>query len=283
MKIAVSIVFYNPLKENTEQIKDYLSFFDLVIVIDNSNSECSEVARLAVKNNHLLYLPLFQNRGIAYALNKALEEAEDKGCDFLLTMDQDSKYPFDKHKMILNKLSAVNWNNTAIYAMLPQKEYEKQNTFGIEQVTTAITSGNFINLRLIKKYNISFSSPLFIDCVDFEFDRLIIRKGLNILQDNGICFKHSIGNPIRKKIFGKKFYCRNHSPVRYYYRFRNITYLINKDKEFYQKIYFKTRVIDFWKRIFFEPNKKSKLKRIRQGIKDAKKNVLGPFVADSKK
>ena len=47
---------------------------------------------------------------------------------------------------------------------------------------------------------------------------------------------HTIGNPIEIQFLGKTFYALNHSPIRYYYRYRNSYYLYHYvDKKFFKK------------------------------------------------
>ena len=69
----------------------------------------------------------------------------------------------------------------------------------------------------------------------------------------------------------------NHSPIRYYYRFRNAYYLKKQFPKYYKKLAHKTLVIEKLKMRLFEPNKKEKNKMIKLGIKDAKQSKLGSF------
>ena len=76
---------------------------------------------------------------------------------------------------------------------------------------------------------------------------LILNLGYKFKQ-NGfkICYLqdfsliHTIGDPIEIHLFGKTYYAMNHSPIRYYYRYRNSYYLYHfVDREFFKKEYHK--------------------------------------------
>lgn len=273
MTTAVSVVFYHPDQDAIDSAKSLTACFDYVIVIDNSDTECDAVKGI----EKLIYLPLHENKGIAYALNVGLSKAKELQADILLTMDQDSRYPLSEHEIILKDVQAYHQDDIAIYAMAT-KEYQAQHTDGEGSfVHDAITSGNFLYLDVLTKHAITFSDDLFIDYVDFEFNRQILKAGLKIYQSYRHAFDHKIGNPEQHSILFFHFTCMNHAPIRYYYRFRNATYLYKIDRKYYQKLYFKTRVIDKIKMAFYDTDKKEKRRMIRQGIRDGRHKQLGAY------
>ena len=52
---------------------------------------------------------------------------------------------------------------------------------------------------------------------------------------------------------------------------------------FYFKIYYHEMIIDFFKMILFEKNRKSKIKMIKKGLKDSKNNKLGKYEEKNEK
>ena len=216
MRIAVSVVFYNPSPENIDNALKLADIFDTVYLLDNSNKA---LENLSLPKN-VIYISYCENKGIAFALEDALERAIKDGHDFLLTLDQDSKYSSEQHPVILKRLEKLDLEKDGIFALTTDHELEVNPDQKDEEfVHDAITSGNFLNLSLMKKYDIHFPVELFIDYVDFEFDRRVLEKGLNIIQSHEFYILHTIGEPLRKNILGVKFTCMNHSPIRYYYRF----------------------------------------------------------------
>lgn len=273
MKLAVSVIFYNPSENNIKHALSLANYFDNVYIFDNSNKAQNNL----VSGNRIRYIPYFHNKGIAQALEDALQMSIVDNNDFLLTLDQDSTYPFKQHLAIIERLRKLDLNKDAIFALTTNHDYELVKDHSEKLVTDAITSGNFINLKLIKEYDIHFPSELFIDYVDFEFDRRVLEKGFNIIQSYEYYVNHQIGSPLKKNILGIKFDCMNHSPIRYYYRFRNAYYLKHKYPDYYKKLAFKTLKIDRIKMSLFEDDKKEKRKMIKLGISDAKVGKLGEF------
>lgn len=272
MKIVVSVVLYNPSKENVEHALKLADYFDEVYLFDNSDKNLE----LKAKSN-VIYTPYLENKGIAFALEDGLQKAIKGKADFLLTLDQDSVYPFEKHQDIVKRLEKMNLAKDAIFALTTDHDYQENRSKKEELVQDAITSGNFLNVSLLSKNDIHFPTELFIDYVDFEFCRRVLEKELNIIQSHEYYICHKIGNPIHKNILGIKFDCMNHSPIRYYYRFRNAYYLKKAYPKYYKKLAHKTLFTEKIKMRLFEPNKKEKNKMIRLGIKDAKMSKLGSF------
>ena len=142
-----------------------------------------------------------------------------------------------------------------------------------------ITSGNFVSISdfyLAGKMNES----LFIDYVDFDLGYRFKKAHLKIGYLSGYCITHTIGNPIPIHVLNKTFYALNHSPIRYYYRYRNAYYLYHYvDKEFFKKEYCREMFGSLIKMFLFEKKRNEKIKMIKKGLLDAKKRRLGKFHA----
>ena len=246
---------------------------DIVYLLDNSDN--INPALKSLKN--IVYVPYCENKGIAFALEDALSRSIRDNCDFLLTLDQDSVYQLDQHNSIVKRLQKIDFRKDAIFALATLDEFQKNKNRDDEHVTNAITSGNFLNISCLRNNGIHFPVELFIDYVDFEFDRRILEKNLNIIQSYAFFIEHKIGQPIKKNILGIKFTCMNHSPIRYYYRYRNAYYLKKKYPKFYKKLALKTLFIDKIKMNLFDDNKKEKRLMIKTAIRDAKAGKLGTF------
>ena len=95
--IAAGIVVFNAEKERLEnnisrlkkQVKD-------VYIFDNSNVSDGDY-------DGVTYLSENKNCGIAYALNRIMEQAKADGYKWLITMDQDSLIP-DGWFMVLKRV-----------------------------------------------------------------------------------------------------------------------------------------------------------------------------------
>lgn len=271
MKIDGVVVLYNPENDVLDNIEKYRPFLDHLFVVDNSTNVNEKMVNTLKEYNNVKYISLDGNQGIGKALKVGLSEAIKCGADICLTMDQDSIFPSEKIDDIKDYLE----KNIGEYAIIGLNFNSVDTTKGIVDVKTLLTSGNFINITDYKRIN-GFNEDLFIDCVDFELDEQFANLGRKIGYINDISLTHKMGNPITVKFLWKKYTALNHSPIRYYYRFRNGYYLYKKNKNFYRflkKQFFSVRL----KVILYEPNKKVKFKMMRHGIKDAKKNILGKY------
>ena len=96
-----------------------------------------------------------------------------------------------------------------------------------------------------------------------------------------IYLNHNLGNRQEVRFFWKKLKILVHSPIRYYYMYRNYNYLMKyRSKEYVQLLKTKASNFDFKhfiKRIILEKNHIKNFKMIRKGIKDGKKGLLGPY------
>ena len=271
VKIDGVVVLYNPEDEILNNIEKYRPFLEHLYVVDNSTKANEVLVKKVQQFKNVKYISLNGNKGIGKALKVGLEEAKTSGADVCLTMDQDSIFPserFDEIKDYLEK-------NINDYAIIGLNFNSDSTENGIIDVKTLLTSGNFINMDDYKKIN-GFNEDLFIDCVDFELNEQFDKINRKIGYINDVSLIHKMGNPLVRRFLGVKVTALNHSPIRYYYRFRNGYYLYKQNKKFYKhlkKQFFSIKL----KVMLYEPNKKEKFKMMRRGILDAKRNILGEF------
>ena len=277
MKIGGCVVFYNPSPEALENIQTYLPFLEMLVVVDNSTkyTDTSEKVKTIPK---VVYLSQEGNLGIASALNKGMDYLYEHGMDLALTMDQDSKFPVANTKKILRLVE----KNISEYAILGLRYKNDERTYKkpteIFEVNYWITSGNFVKLKDYKDVG-GFQEELFIDSVDHEFCRQLVlhHRRIGIMRD--YCLDHTIGSPGKMiRMFGTYFpLSSNHSPIRYYYRFRNVWYLYHKDKKYYRPIFNKEIYVNIPRILLFDSEKRKKWQMIKRGIDDAKHERLGPY------
>ncbi|MGL6058134.1 MAG: glycosyltransferase family 2 protein [Culicoidibacterales bacterium] len=268
--ICASIVTYNPdIKILLDNINAIYKQVDLLIIIDNNSNNIEEIDKLVgkfkisiIKNN--------TNKGIAKALNQALEYANNKNIDWLLTLDQDSKCDLN---IIEQYKKNLNFKNTIIYCpqildINIQNNVHLQNS--VEEVDFAITSGSLINVAKSLEIN-GFDNSLFIDYVDFDFCIRARDKGYDIFRVNEAILYHRLGESEIKKILGFEVQVTHHSPVRRYYLYRNKVNLYRKHWKKHKKWVFKNSLSSikvFFIIVFFEKERKDKLKYILKGIRE---------------
>ena len=231
MKFAGVVTLYHPQEDVVSNILSYLEELDVLYVLDNSEIPVDEVIKKIKDLSKVRYVAFGENKGISYALNYALEKCA--GYSFLLTMDQDSRFPAGGMKQYREKISNK-MNSADIAAYTIQYTTPK----GIEPtaleelcVKSAITSGMVLNVEITRALG-GFPEELFIDAVDFEFCYRVQQANYKIWLFPGIVLLHSIGEPeLRRFWWGKEVIVGNHMPIRRYYITRNNIYLMKKNRE----------------------------------------------------
>lgn len=264
-------MLYHPDDAVYKNICSYAQFLDELIIVDNSENVYNKLEELQKKYN-VVYKHFNDNKGIAYALNFALCYAQSQHYTWCLTMDQDSFFELSDNDFW--KVKQLLQNNLE-YGIISFDYNQFESQENLRDVKSWITSGNFIQMQKYQKID-GFNEELFIDFADYDLCRQFYEKGIKIGVMN-YSIHHTIGNPIVKTFFGKKIILMNHSPLRYYYRYRNCYYLYKKNKKFYYRKWLYEWLVNFNKMLLFEKEKCQKIKMIKQGIKDAKKGKLGKY------
>lgn len=266
-------VLYNPNESVLTNLNSYSNCVDVSVVVDNSDTK-NEISQSLKNDPNFIYIDMDGNKGIAAALNKGIEYLNSKNIDFALTMDQDSLFPT---KYYPNILKLVNKHKTDYSVIGLNFNQDNGGLDEIIEVPYWITSGNFVNISDFMSVG-GFMNELFIDYVDFELGYKFKKNGFKICYLKDFSLKHTIGNPIEIHLFGKTYYAMNHSPIRYYYRYRNAYYLYHfVDRQFFKKEYYKEMIVNTLKMLIYEKNQKVKFSMIRKGIQDAKCKKMGKF------
>lgn len=270
--IVGCVVLYQPREENIQHILQYAPLLKTLFVLDNSDTPDVSYVDALKKAQNVVYLSMGGNMGIAAALRRGLAEAIACGADFCLTMDQDSTFPIDRMEEIGAYLSRPDVDDYAVIGLNYEGDSDEK---GLVEVRTWITSGNFINVKNYLKTE-GFREELFIDSVDHELCHQFYKIGKKVAYINEIRIGHSLGELSCANFLGRRVSVTNHSPLRYYYRFRNNYVLYREDREFYSDLH-RADVHHKYKIILFEKDKREKLRMIRRAIRDAKDGRLGKF------
>lgn len=242
MNIAVGIVLYNPdVKRFIECIDEIVKQVDKVYVFDNSE----ESTNIALSDK-VVYLSIRKNMGIAYALNRIMEAAQNDGFDWVITMDQDSIIPtglVDAYKKAIGGTKEI--GIVCPQVIDTRRAYmEVKTTPKEEYVDFCITSASCTSVEVWEKVG-KFDEWLFIDLVDNDFCKRLLVSGYKILRLNDLILNQEFGKITPKSVrsqklwikiskllhnqnFAKFSYRKFVSPMRVYYTCRNIIYLNKK-------------------------------------------------------
>lgn len=290
--IAAGIVIYNP--GNTDRmlaaIKAISKQIKQIYIYDNSTKK----TKLQLPH-HITYLTENSNKGIAYALNRIMEQAQNDGYPWVLTMDQDSILPdgiVNAYCQIIGKYKKLGIvcpqiiDSRRSYMEVKKEPLEESIEFCITSAScTSVEAWNYIG---------KFDEWLFIDLVDNDFCKRLIISGYKIIRLNQYILDQEFGKIIPKskktqifwirvsrvlnnrnfaKLSYKKFVC----PSRVYHTCKNIIY-VNRKLSYWGKVAFKENyncngyigfIISFcFPSILRAQNKKEILKNMIKGFRD---------------
>ncbi|MEG0093579.1 MAG: glycosyltransferase [Erysipelotrichaceae bacterium] len=279
MKYAGVVVLYNPIEEDVkDNISSYIDNLDCIYLVDNSEIDNHKMFE---NNRKIVYLPNKKNLGIAKALNVGATNAIQDGFDWLLTMDQDSKFELNALSIMKNYIE----NNEIVESLGIVSPFHKTLVTseivktGIEKPIIVMTSGNLINLKVYQKIK-GFKDWMFIDCVDFDYCLNLIRNGFEIIQLNNAILNHELGDLVKRKVFGKTIFSDNHNYIRRYYIVRNRHYIYDEyhnDFPEYCAAEIRCTKAEVRNVIFFEKDKLRKLWYMYKGYRDYKKGIKGAY------
>lgn len=235
-KILAVIITYNPdiiafrknLRAIYEQNRD-------ILIYDNASSNMVEIEQTVQQLEGVVLVKNDANIGLPINYNRAARYGKQHGYTWLLIFDQDTSIPADflssmiqymemDAAIICPKYRDV---NLAMDSLGNKADQESEDI--ISEVKYCISSGSMNRISTILECG-GFDEKMFIDQIDHDYCRNVVRHGKRILQVNGCCIDHSIGNARYVNIFGKRVVVYNHSAFRKYYLARNLIYQIRKWK-----------------------------------------------------
>jgi rhamnosyltransferase len=267
-KIEGVVVWYNPDNSVIQNLLSYAGMVEKLYIVDNSDVLNDAIIHHVAGIDNCVYINNHGNKGIAHALNVGAKMAIESGADWLLTMDQDSKFEEDNLLRLIQYAKDQNEREVGLVSPYHQTEVSKPPKKDIEELYIVMTSGNVLSLfayQLIGGFNESF----FIDVVDWEYCLRLNRKNFKVIRHNKIYLKHNLGNPTiitNKK--GKKVIVLNYNRIRRYYITRNKLFVIFKYWAIYPGIvyaFITSFFVDIKHILLYESDKNKKLNSVMWG------------------
>lgn len=283
-KVFAVVVTYNPSIDLIANVTELSSYVDQIYIVDNGTlltafdfNDYTWPTNLSIVKNKY-------NLGIATALNIGVRMAFNNGCEWILTLDQDTYLSREAFaKMAAAYESYVNKEEVGLLAPV---HYDKETGFQsrylrylkepYSQSNIVMSSGNLIPKATFDKVGF-YDDDLFIEYVDHDFCLRIKKHGLKVFLVKDAMMAHSLGSARIHRLGKFFFFSHNYLPVRRYYRARNRMILYRRylgswiihDQEFFLK--------DLFKIILVEGDKWSKIKAIFYGFLDGLLGRLGSF------
>lgn len=289
---AGMVVFNGDLEKAAANAENILRQVDAFFFVDNGSDDLTPLESRFAGDGRVRFIKNGENKGIAYALNRALDAAEEGGFDWLLTLDQDtvcdpgliSVYSRYLH---LEKLGIVcpfiihrGKCEPEDYLAEPKLEAEFFHTYD-----RCITSAALTNVAAAKAVG-GWNDELFIDAVDFDLNHRLQKAGWRILRANDAYIVQEIGERVPIKLYnlvyrfvgdhkyhGPKLFSV-HSDTRLYYIARNYKWFLKKYRAKSPTVSRAANFKDMLLRFTLYPRKRSRIKMfkaVRKGRRDAKK------------
>ena len=289
---AGMVVFNGDLGKVAANVENVLPSVDAFFIVDNGSDDFSPVESRFAGNEKVTVIKNGANKGIAYALNRALDAAAEGGFDRLLTLDQDTVCDPE----LINVYSRyLNLGNVGIicpfvihrgkcepeeYLASAKPEAEFFHTYD-----RCITSAALTDVRAAKEIG-GWNEELFIDAVDFDFNYRLMKAGYRILRANDTYIVQEIGERVPVKLYNLVYrfvgdhkyhgpkYFSVHSDFRLYYIARNYRWFLKKYRAKSPTVNRLANFKDMLLRFMLYPRKRSRIKMlraVRRGRRDAKK------------
>lgn len=266
------VVWFNPTEKEKDALRLYNSDLENVVIVDNSAEEhralCEDI-------ENVVYLHNGNKNGIAGALNMGCREAMRLGADWVLTMDQDSRWDQSCLREYIQEANQYeSFDRVGIFSPfhdcdgMPERHHRKGR---YELRDVVMCSGNLLRLQAWQEVN-GFREDFFIDCVDDELNCHLRQQGWLIVRTNHILLSHRLGSSLKMvKLINHPYTA--HPAWRYYYRGRNMLYMARlypDDAHFYKR-----HILKELKRLclYDWDNKFSKLKNYLRGLRDGLKHI----------
>ncbi len=233
MTVAGVVILYHPDEDVLTNIQSYLPHIGKLYVADNTENKMSSIASQLLADNKIQVLYDSANKGIAKRLNEAARLAISEGYNWLLTMDQDSRFEEGElENYFLCVEGFLDKDRTTMFGVEYEEEDENNKTCMPIEKNKLITSGSILNLHLFLEVG-DFEERLFIDEVDHDYCYRARLMNYLVVRFQNIFLHHSLGTSSRhRSLKSMKFTKRSlHSPQRIYYMTRNYLYMNHRFKK----------------------------------------------------
>ena len=294
--VAACIVSYFPGSEFLSNVQAVVEQTGTVIVVDNG-SHPDTLLRQVAELPGVEVIQNSKNMGIATALNQGFQHAISCGCEYVLTLDQDSKPMPGMVEKLLNvyrthprsqQIAVVGPSVDDPIAGITARHLRPRGGLffklvsceerWLEDITFVITSGSLCRTNVYQKIG-AFRDDFFIDYVDMEYCLRARTYGYEILVNCDAHLVHRLGNRQKRVLMGRTEYPRFHAPQRWYYVSRNRIPMLRKYATQFP-YWFVYEILNFaygfLRMLLLEDQRKEKIKAFLRGTWDGVHNRFGP-------
>lgn len=218
------IVTYNPDSADlSKSVPTLVRQLDRVVIVDNGSDNLPSIRDVLKPYPQVLLIENQRNEGIAKALNQIFSWGRSHGYPWILTLDDDSEIPPTMMRGYEDYLDRCD-RNVGIVCPLLKNRRDGTIFHSKRSVDECITSGSLTRVAAWEAVG-GFDEWLFIDGVDFDFSRRMVRAGYEIHECGSVIMPHQIGRSRSIDVLGRHPIIWNHSAFRQYYIQRNAPYV----------------------------------------------------------
>lgn len=228
--VCAVVVLFFPDEDFEARLRTILPQVHRLVIVDNTPDAVSlSPEMMADWGERLHCIANHENRGVAAALNQALEYARQIGCKWLLTLDQDTRCYPDMVATLLRVHEVCDPEAAVIGGNYFDSQIQKFRVSAggakecLEQ-KTVITSGSMVDVDVARTLG-GFREDFFIDQVDHEFCLRVRTNGYRVMISRKAVMEHSVGGTggVQLPLLG---ILPNHPPLRKYYIARNTVVMV---------------------------------------------------------
>lgn len=267
--IGSVVVLYNPTKEEIKNISTYLDKVDYEVIIDNSEMDNKQLVFSILNNNEkIIYYSEQKNLGLCKGFNIGINFLIEKGCNWALLFDADSKLDNDIVAVYKSAVKLYDEDEVAVFCPVHVFDRSKNQPYdGYKEIKWSMTSGWLVNINIFVKQN-GFFEELFVDGLDMDYCYKSKENGYKIVECGNAYLIHNPAETKTISVFGKKIRYGTAAAYRYYMQARQLIWCLlkYKDKESFILYCYK-----WFKVIFLFPRKKEYIRAMLNGTKDGKR------------
>lgn len=260
--IGAVVVLYNPTQKEVENINSYIDKVDYAVIVDNSDQDNEKfVGNILNGQGKVEYYSEQKNLGLCKGLNLGIEKLKERGCEWAILFDADSKIGSDIFAIYNNAIHDYKNDEVAVFA--PVHIFDRSNNGaykGYKEVSWSMTSGWLVNIAIFEKQG-GFFEELFVDGLDMDYCFKSHENGYKVIECGEAVIVH---NPATTKSFlGFKYGIA--SPNRYYMQARQLIWCWRRYKNNRCLCIYLYKWI---KAVCFFPDKKEYFNEMIKGTKD---------------
>ena len=290
------VITYNPTDALVDNISRLAKQIPYIVIIDNA-SECEILERFGnISSEKLEIIRNPRNLGIAAALNQGLQRAGELGYSWGVTMDQDSRAEINLIDKLCAALAQVRETHR-IVIVAPQiynldlelPTYYLRPRFGpfyeraycregiLDSVTTVITSGSMINIKIFQELG-GYREDFFMDYVDTEFCLRAGSEGYKIIVACEARLDHTLGDRREVRVGRWRLFPTFHPPQRWYTISRNRVAMIRMYALRFPH-WFTYEIVASWytlaRMLLTEDDRLEKVRAVWRGLLDGLRGKMG--------